>query len=133
MPGLALALMMAAATAAQSSDPGYPVDYEQQIRAHLELQLKDYSSAIIKLERPPRSTMLNVTDRMFGKPVPAYVACYLVNAKNSYGGYVGFRPYAFGFLNGKLVNAWEYRKASRPADVSTISKECEKTDSPPPQ
>lgn len=102
----------------------YPADYDAQVRARLELSLKDYGSAIIKPTRAPRATMMNVYDKLFGKPVPSHVACYIINAKNSYGGYVGFRSYAFAFVNGKIVNSWEYREATRPIEESAVSREC---------
>lgn len=121
----ALAASGSVALASPAPTPDrYPVDYDVQVRARLEMTLKDYGSAIIKVTRPPRATMMNVYDKMFGKPVPAHVACYTINAKNSYGGYVGFRPHAFAFVDGRMVNAWEYREARSPLDESAISKEC---------
>ncbi|MCD1609850.1 MULTISPECIES: hypothetical protein [Stutzerimonas] len=35
-----------------------------------------------------------------------YMLDVMVNAKNSYGGYVGAKPYRFMFRNGRLVEGW---------------------------
>jgi starvation-inducible outer membrane lipoprotein len=35
-----------------------------------------------------------------------YMLDVMVNAKNSYGGYVGAKPYRFMFRNGRLIDAW---------------------------
>jgi len=40
------------------------------------------------------------------KAAYGYMLDVMVNAKNSYGGYTGAKPYRFMFRNGLLVNGW---------------------------
>ena len=41
---------------------------------------------------------------------PGYLLDVHVNARNSYGGYTGYKPYKFLFFNGKLVGSWQISK-----------------------
>lgn len=73
-------------------------------RALILQMLKDPDSAKIRFRAPERST-----DRINGKPVLVWLSFVYVNAKNSFGGYVGERPYAFAYLcpvnkNCQLIN-----------------------------
>ncbi len=81
-----------------------PQDYEEQIKNHMRSYLKDPLSAQYRLVNAPYPDYktLRLTTRY------GHAVCYLVNAKNSYGAYVGETRYYFFFgTNGRLIWAEE--------------------------
>jgi hypothetical protein len=102
-----------------SADFGsYPSDYAAIVKSQIGYRLKDPSSAIFNI---PNQTPKKRWMREFDKVSYGYTVCFDVNAKNSYGGYVGSqRHYAF-ISNGTIVSTslgvgpdkamyWEYMK-----------------------
>lgn len=85
----------------------YPTKYEAAIRAHFAGILKDPDSALYRFTPPARAYRWH--------PVSGEVAWrgYLVevevNAKNSFGGYVGYRPYTFLFNAERIRDVSEGR------------------------
>jgi hypothetical protein len=92
----------------RSADYGSAIsqaDAERLAVAFLEARLKDPQSAQYKwspVERGwARDPVITGGTLYYG-----YLLVGQVNAKNSYGGYVGYRKYQFMFQNGKLRQAW---------------------------
>lgn len=84
----------------------YPTNYDQIVRTHLEDILRDPSSADVHEKRRPRlgawfSGGGLLTGRRKGQPF--WFVCYKINAKNAYGGYVGFKDYLFLIANGEVA------------------------------
>ncbi len=65
-----------------------PSDAEQILRAHLKYQLKDPSSLQIQDPIGPKRMY---DSRRFGSGEYGWGYCVMINGKNSYGAYVGFR------------------------------------------
>lgn len=70
-----------------------PNDYKERIQALLEERLKDPDSAKFKFFDPKKG--YTASTRHFGYVVPVDV-----NAKNSYGGYTGYKSYYFVYYHG---------------------------------
>ena len=68
-------------------------NHEAAERAAILQTLKDPDSARFRFEKPTRGV-----SHSLGEPVLAWYSQVYVNAKNSFGGYVGERPYAFAYL-----------------------------------
>lgn len=125
------------AIAASSADPGpYPQAYESAVKAYLDNSLKDPMSAIVTPARAPRLGGWKLDPWLMARPKPAYLVCYRVNAKNSYGGYVGVRTMLFAFVGGKIVAEAESPYVSTTVgrelvDLS-VEKECELAADAPP-
>lgn len=87
-----------------SADYGLPPkNYEAAIRAHFDQVLKDPESVRFRFNSPPRRAYVNA-GLIYGGDVQwlGYMMDIEVNAKNSYGGYVGFKPYMV-FFDGESV------------------------------
>lgn len=70
-----------------------PVAYEESIKAHMETMLKDPESARYRFGQP-RKGYANRGMAYGGQVLfVGYVVPVQVNAKNSFGGYTGFKPY----------------------------------------
>lgn len=87
-----------------------PGDYQARIQALMETRLKDPDSAKYKFLAPRKS--YTESTRHFGYVVPVEV-----NAKNSYGGYTGYKPHYFAYYQGSFKDVtdgvnWEAVKWS---------------------
>lgn len=70
-----------------------PVAYEEAIKAHMEAKLKDPDSAKYRFGQP-RKGYANKGMALGGQVIfVGYVVPFQVNAKNSFGGYTGFKPF----------------------------------------
>lgn len=83
-----------------SADYGrYPDNYEQTIKTYLEPILKDPSSAQYRyLKGPEKKWTRIVTQSNYG-----YRVCYMINAKNSFGGFTGYKTHYFLIRDGVVV------------------------------
>jgi hypothetical protein len=73
--------------------------------------------AVLKILKDPKSAEFGTAYRRHGRLPNIYadpydVVCVEVNAKNSYGGYVGMQMFAYGLNNGQvfdrdLVTVWK--------------------------
>jgi hypothetical protein len=142
--GLAALIALAVAGSAgarqkQAPDTGSagatPSDYDIKIKAFLNDTLKDPESAKIEELRGPR-VGAHLVDRGFLGHLwgePAWWVCYKVNAKNSYGGYVGYHKYMFAFINGRIAGYRESPSSGyggRDWPDEEVEDECERgTDS----
>ena len=77
----------------------YPDNYEQIIKSYLEQRLKDPYSAEYRHIRGPEKRWA----RLFAQGNYGYSVCYIINAKNSFGGYMGYKTHNFIIYNGQVV------------------------------
>lgn len=77
----------------------YPADFEQIIRNHMSRKLKDPESARYEFLNQPKAAWATLGGKKFG-----YAVCTNINAKNSFGGYVGSRPSYFLIRNGAVIS-----------------------------
>lgn len=104
---LALATMLVGCAIAPSqqelasADYGsYPSDYEQVIKSFMQSVLKDPESARYQFLNAPKPGWNALGSKKYG-----FVVCANINAKNSYGGYVGNRMSYFMIKNGRVIDA----------------------------
>lgn len=83
-----------------------PADYEAAIRAYMQPLLKDPESA--------RYRVLNSPKKIFNGIRCIYQIDVFVNAKNSYGGYVGERLMIFYFRDGIIIGRQEENRGRIP-------------------
>lgn len=123
---LAAAALSLAACATPTLQPPPPnLDYgiapenpEAEIRAYMETVLKDPESARYKFEKPYKAyaNRRAIDGGMF--VWHGYRVDFSVNAKNGYGGYIGFTPYFALFRDGKVTRA--YSAAESPWTFTSI-------------
>jgi len=96
-------------------DYGHPIDQqvaERQAAAYLGRILKDPGSAHVSFGKVYQGYYTSAP--IHGSKISAgYMIEAMVNAKNSYGGYTGAKPYRFLFRDGKLTNAWKVSPSGR--------------------
>ena len=86
---------------ASRADHGtYPVEYELIVKRYYERSLKDPESARYKGISVPKPYWLG--NRLSGSEY-GYLVCATLNAKNSYGAYVGYQTDGFLIKNGDIV------------------------------
>lgn len=91
-------------------------DAESQIKSYFGRVLKDPYSA--RYGFSPVEKGYIVGNAIQGKPLYAGFIVYAkVNAKNSYGGYVGDKGYLFLFQNGRLVKGQEITSMGHTLDL----------------
>jgi hypothetical protein len=73
-----------------------PVGYDPEIKALFDAMLKDPYSAVYTFQRPVRSWFFDETQMN-------WAVCGTLNAKNTFGGYVGARPFAVFYRHGRMV------------------------------
>jgi hypothetical protein len=85
--------------------PTPPANWQLVVDGYLESTLKDPYSAMKKVVREPRRTYVR-PDFLGRETWDGWAVCYSINAKNSYGGYTGAKPYMFVISpSGELVGA----------------------------
>lgn len=93
----------------QTADYGYSVyqgDAEKAVKDFFNVYLKDPESARYNFGYIYKGYM--VGSAFEGRKLQAgYLLDVTVNAKNSFGGYVGAKPYKFLFHNDQLQGGWE--------------------------
>lgn len=77
----------------------YPANYQTKIKSYMDMSLFDGSTARYRFPKAPE-----LIPMIGGKK---YSVPFSVNAKNRYGGFVGFKPYRASFLNGEVQSAGE--------------------------
>lgn len=84
-----------------------PVNPEAAVRDYFEKNLKDPESARYKLSKPVKA--YNNTGLAYGGGVvwTGYLVDVEVNAKNSFGGYVGYKPYMVLFTGNDITRVIE--------------------------
>lgn len=79
-------------------------DWQTTVKAFMEDRLKDPASAIYKFGDPYQGYLTKAPIEGGGLKVAGYLVDVQINAKNSYGGYVGFTPYKFMMRDGVVVS-----------------------------
>ena len=79
----------------------FPSSYESIVRGYYASTLKDPDSAIFKTFSQPKQYWLGNRANPVG--LYGYLVCATVNAKNSYGGYVGYKTDGFLIRNNLIV------------------------------
>jgi hypothetical protein len=79
-------------------------NYQDIIKAFMEVRLKDSSSAIYKFTKEPYKAIISKS-RIQGRGIDAngWLVTVLINAKNSYGGYSGFDQYEFMLRDNRVI------------------------------
>lgn len=91
-----------------SADLGAPpVGYEDMIKKHFENILKDPESARYRIGKPIKAYANNGLISGGNIAWRGYMVDVQVNAKNSFGGYVGFKPYMFFFSGNSVIRVYE--------------------------
>jgi hypothetical protein len=94
----------------------YQADAEKAVKSFFSIYLKDPSSAQYSFGNVYRGYMVGSVFE--GRKLEAgYLLDVSVNAKNSYGGYVGAKPYKFLIRNDKLVGGWEIGASNIPIKI----------------
>lgn len=78
-----------------------PQDIDAQQKSALSIILKDPDSAKISQQDIIRTVISSSGTST--TPIPVWASRVLVNARNGYGGYVGFKTYIFYFYNGQII------------------------------
>ena len=86
---------------ARANFGSYPTDCEQVIRGYMDGVLKDSESARYQFLNKPQTAWTT----WGGKRQYGYAVCAYINAKNSFGGYVGNRLNYFMIHDGKVIAA----------------------------
>ena len=82
-----------------------PLEFKKQIQYYHSSRLKDPYSAKYEFNGTPYKGYINDypnTNKLFWK---GWVVCYTINAKNSYGGYIGVTEYCALFNNGRVYGS----------------------------
>jgi hypothetical protein len=79
-----------------------PSDYEALIKAEMEYMLKDPESARFRFGTPTRAYSNKGLIYGGGIAFVGHAVTVHINARNSYGGYTGFKEYTALFSNGSL-------------------------------
>ncbi|RED06993.1 membrane lipoprotein lipid attachment site-containing protein [Ectopseudomonas oleovorans] len=97
-----------------SADYGYSInqsDAQKQVQSFFSVYLKDPESARFAFSDVYKGYF--VGSAFEGRKLSAgYLMDFRVNAKNSFGGYVGAKPYKALFHNGRLQGIWEIRNGN---------------------
>lgn len=81
----------------------YPDDYKEAVREYFNVTLKDPESARIRFIEEPIKGYVRNAPVAGGRPkLYGYVVAVGINAKNSFGGYVGERRYRLLIRNGSV-------------------------------
>jgi hypothetical protein len=96
---------------AEYGSPISQQDAEAKAIEYLKQRLKDPDSAKIEWGAVQQGWMreapINGNQLRFG-----YILTANINAKNSFGGYIGYRPYQFVFFNGVIVSVYAQQEIS---------------------
>ncbi len=89
----------------------YPENHEDIVRTYFEHKLKDPFSAQYELHEPIKAYLRKAPISGGAPYIWGYIVYVRVNAKNSYGGYVGWREHRLFIRNGRihgevLKNPW---------------------------
>lgn len=94
-----------AAQLARADFGPYPTAYEATVKAHYVATLKDPDAVLYRSISAPKKQWLG--DRLNPAGTYAYLVCATFNAKNAFGGYVGYKTDAFLLRGGSIVRVLE--------------------------
>jgi hypothetical protein len=89
-------------------DYGQPLtsDYKAAIKIFMQMYLKDPESARYQFSQPHQGWAKEPPWAFNGPEYTGYFVLADVNAKNSFGGYTGAKPYLFVFKNNQLLKVY---------------------------
>lgn len=94
----------------------YQADAESAVKLFFSMYLKDPDSAKYGFGSVYRGYMVGSVFE--GRKLEAgYLLDVTVNAKNSYGGYTGAKPYKFLLRNDQIVGGWEIGQSGIPIKI----------------
>ncbi|CAI8906201.1 MULTISPECIES: hypothetical protein [Pseudomonas syringae group] len=94
----------------------YQVDAEKAVRSFFQMYLKDPDSARYSFGTVYKGYVVGSVFE--GRKVEGgYLLEVAVNAKNSFGGYVGARNYRFLIRNDRLVGGWDMGTSNIPVKI----------------
>jgi len=83
------------------------VDLTSYFKDWLDSNTKDPDSVKMKLTTPARHRLVVLKRGLLGKKKwSGWIACYRINAKNSYGAYTGYRPVAVMKTDDNRLMVW---------------------------
>jgi hypothetical protein len=110
LAALALVLASCAATPptpSQVASIGYggplPANYKAIVQDYLNRTLKDPFSVVMDFKYAPVQTWIRTAPIQGSQLILGWKVVALVNGKNSFGGYTGFKPYLFMIRDGAIV------------------------------
>lgn len=89
---------------AQADHGSYPENYEAIIRNYYNKVLKDPESVKYQGITSPQKYWFG---SRFRAPTYGFLVCATLNAKNSYGGYVGYKTDGFMIKNGSVIQVFQ--------------------------
>ena len=92
----------------------YPEKYEQIVKEYMQGKLKDPESARFRFQGKPRKSYNTVYEKSALQYY--YTVEADINAKNSYGGYVGEHKYLFHIRNDRVVDSYDFTKSGEDID-----------------
>lgn len=97
----------------------YPTNYEQRIANYMQGRLKDPESARYKFQEPVTAYVSKGPFGGGGVKAAGWKVNFELNAKNGFGGYVGYKPYFALFVDDELWRVVDWHSAP---DVITTHK-----------
>lgn len=92
---------------AQVAQMGYgaplPGDWQDRVKAFMEMRLKDSASAIWQFDEKTIQAWAGSSDRTGTRLAAGHVVGAMINARNSFGGYTGFESYQFIIRDGRVI------------------------------
>ena len=107
----------------EGADYGEPITQavaETKVRQFMQGYLKDPYSAIYQWKPLYKGSVKSGAVLRGYKVYHGYILEGTVNAKNSYGGYVGAKPYQFVFYNGEIMKIFEQQISDGTAYMAEI-------------
>ena len=103
-----LIVLVALFSAAAWEQVPIPADYDAKVKRYLESTLKDPFSVVLEQTKAPNYVQGVIRRGLLRKqPYQGWLACYRINAKNSYGAYTGFKSAAFLLTDDGAVHFYE--------------------------
>lgn len=98
------------AAAAAKAGFGEPpaATWQETIKDFMELRLKDPSSAQYKFGTPEKGWITKPPISGGGLDLTGWMVAVAINAKNSYGGYTGYKDYRFLWRDGRIIAFADY-------------------------
>jgi hypothetical protein len=107
LTGCAAMIAPSAAQLAVADYGTYPTNYEDIVKTYLHNTLLDPNSVQDLNVDTPTQYYIQEPPIMGGHTLYGYMVSYSLNAKNSFGGYVGVQKHFILIRDGQIIKAWE--------------------------